>query len=208
MGNIFSKILNYETPLNYCKGSISRSTCRTIPLFFIIFFIVTLFCYAPLHPLTKKCLGCLNYILSGEYYVPPQSSLMDSATVGLIIALPLSIWLGVRKYQGKRFFSDYREDPDFQNVVTEITTKNYLWIPTPEEVESGIVSLQEYQLRVLTCNEMKKNGREFRFLSTNELPPEDRAAILGNASGITPEKSPEIKPPEPKPIPPETKELR
>lgn len=66
-------------------------------------------------------------------------------------------------------------------------------------MESGIVSLQEYQLRVLTCNEMKKNGREFRFLSTSELPPEDRAAILGNASGTIPEKSPEKTPPEPEP---------
>ncbi|MDO4859135.1 MAG: hypothetical protein Q4A17_14470 [Thermoguttaceae bacterium] len=93
------------------------------------------------------------------------------------------------------------EKPEIKGLVrTCRMNQNYLWIPTPEEVESGIVSLQEYQLRVLTCNEMKKNGREFRFLSTNELPPEDRAAILGNASGINLEKSPEKTPPEPEPL--------
>lgn len=202
---IFGITITNRVPPDYYIGSVWRSTCYTIPLFFFIFFIVTLFCYAPLHPLTKKCLGSLNYILSGKYVVPAESSLRDSATLGLIIALPISIWLGIRKYRGisscvYELPPEYQNNPVLVKCVTEINTKKHMWLPSPEELKAGFVSQEEYDLRVATAEWIKKQGVNFRILSTAELSPEEIAAIAKNASGITPEKSPEKTPPEPEPL--------
>lgn len=201
---IFGITITNRVPPDYYIGSVWRSTCYTIPLFFFIFFIVTLFCYAPLHPLTKKCLGSLNYILSGKYVVPAESSLRDSATLGLIIALPISIWLGIRKYRGIGGYvpeipPELQNNPVLVKVYTEVTTKKHMWLPSPEELKAGFVSQEEYDLRVASAELIKKQGTNFRILSTAELSPEEIAAIAKNASGITPEKSPEKTPPEPEP---------
>lgn len=199
MGKMLDKCLEYtikhQAPPDYCVGSVWRSTCRVFPVFVFLFLFATGLAILP-SPIGDRIQGLINLIITGHYYVSPEvGGLVGDIIWGLIVALPISVWLGIRQYRGKTPLNE----PIHKKILNEIETKKYLWIPTPEEVEAGIVSFAEYEQRLLTSREIEKRGISFRILSTNELPPEDRASILGNASGITPEKSPEKTQPEPEP---------
>lgn len=201
---IFGIAITNRVPPDYCIGNIWRSTCYVIPIFLFLFLLATVIAYAP-NPLGDKINGCLSYIISGHYYVPPESTLIESVIWGLIVALPISIWLGIRKYRGisscvYELPPEYQNNPVLVKCVTEINTKKHMWLPSPEELKAGFVSQEEYDLRVATAEWIKKQGVNFRILSTDELSPEEIAEIMENASKITPEKSPEKTPPEPEPL--------
>ncbi len=200
MGKMLDKCLEFtikhQGPPDYCVGSVWRSVCRVFPIFVFLFLFATGLAIIP-SPIGDRIQGFINLIITGHYYVSPEvGGLVGDIIWGLIVALPISIWLGIRQYRGKTPLNE----PIHKKILNEIETKKYLWLPTPEEVEAGIVSFEEYEQRLLGSREIEKRGISFRILSTTELPPQDRSFILGNASGITPEKSPEKTPPEPEPL--------
>lgn len=93
-------------------------------------------------------------------------------------------------------------------LAMEMLTKGYLWVPSSEDLENGLVSPEEYHFRHSAYKKFNQIKSPFKLVTTNDLSPKEIAAIKENVSEATPENNPPIMPPEPKPIPPETKELR